>query len=85
MAVVTTLFGVFMRYFLMSVVFAFSLSACDWNTDHDYHPKAEFQAFLKKQELAKKKAAAAAPAAAEGTAQPAATNTAAPAAQPEAK
>lgn len=75
-----------MRYFLMSVVFAFSLSACDWNTDHDYHPKAEYQAFLKKQELAKKKAeaAAATPAAAEGAAQPAA-HTAAPAAEPAAK
>lgn len=50
-----------MRYILLSAAFALSLSACDWNNNHDYDPKAEYRAFLKKQEEAKKTAEAEAP------------------------
>jgi mono/diheme cytochrome c family protein len=40
--------------------FAFTalLVACDWNTPADYKPKADYEAFLKKQEDAKAAAAA---------------------------
>ena len=34
------------------------LSACDFNSEKDYNPKADFQKFLKKQEEAKALAAA---------------------------
>ncbi len=43
------------------VPFAFAalmLNACEFNSEKDYNPKADFQAFLKKQEAAKAAAAA---------------------------
>ncbi len=41
-----------MRYLMLSATFLATLTACDWNTKADYHPKAEYEAFLKKQEAA---------------------------------
>ena len=34
---------------------AFLLNACEFNNEKDYNPKADFQAFLKKQEKQKKR------------------------------
>lgn len=43
-----------MRYLILSATFLATLTACDWNSKEDYHPKAEYEAFLKHQEEAAK-------------------------------
>ncbi len=39
-----------MRYLMLSATFLATLTACDWNSKEDYHPKAEYETFLKQQE-----------------------------------
>lgn len=46
--------GDYMRYLLLSATFLATLTACDWNSKEDYHPKAEYETFLKHQEEAAK-------------------------------
>ncbi len=56
-----------MRSRLAAVTLAtLALAGCDWNTPADYNPKQDFQAFLAKQEEAKKGTGGAAVAAAPG-------------------
>jgi len=43
-----------MRYLMLSATFLATLTACDWNSKEDYHPKAEYETFLKHQEEAAK-------------------------------
>ncbi len=38
-----------MRKLILSASLLATLTACDWNTKKDYHPKAEFEGFLEKQ------------------------------------
>lgn len=43
-----------MRNLLLAATFLTTLTACDWNSKEDYHPKAEFENFLEHQEAAEK-------------------------------
>jgi mono/diheme cytochrome c family protein len=43
-----------MRNLLLAATFLTTLTACDWNSKEDYHPKAKFETFLKDQEAAQK-------------------------------
>ncbi|RZA20444.1 MAG: cytochrome c [Proteobacteria bacterium] len=42
--------GDYMRKLLLTASCLATLTACDWNSKEDYHPKAEFEHFVEKQE-----------------------------------
>lgn len=41
-----------MRYLMLSATFLATLTACDWNSKEDYHPKAAFETFSEDLKLA---------------------------------
>ncbi len=45
-----------MRNLMLAATVLATLTACDWNSKEDYHPKAEFEKFVKDQEIAAEKA-----------------------------
>ncbi len=41
-----------MRYLMLSATFLATLTACDWNSKDDYHPKADYETFTEDLKLA---------------------------------